>query len=268
MAAQVMIDDILTRHGIAQPATLLAEQGRGAFAWRAGAYIVKIARDGAADELRREAIAGPAARAVGVRTPALVADGDGVYNVWERVDGEPIGERRDAECWRDVGRQLARLHAIDRCDDPRRVLLTRDKRNARPHLHALPAARADFFSGWLDRLEQVAPAAPRLLHYDVHELNVFRTADGATLIDWGDAAWGDPASDFGSIAMSVVPDVLAGYEELASLGDGAEARILRAVIGQSVRKFAQNGWSEPLDGLAAFVAGDVPPRWRDYLLYE
>jgi aminoglycoside phosphotransferase (APT) family kinase protein len=61
---------------------------------------------------------------------------------------------------------------------------------------------------------------------------------GAILIDWADAAWGDPAADFGSIPMHDVPHALEGYEEVASLGEGAEARILRAVIGQAVRKHA------------------------------
>jgi aminoglycoside phosphotransferase (APT) family kinase protein len=268
VAAQIVIDEILTRHGIVAQPTLLAQQGVGAFTWRAGDYIVKIAREGTADEMRREAFAGPAARAFGVRTPALFAEGDGAYNIWERVDGEPVGDRRDLAVWRDVGRQLARLHTIELRDDQSAILRRDDKRDARPHLHALPPERAEWFARWLDRLERVPPAPPRMLHYDVHERNVFRTVDGATLIDWGDSGWGDPAKDFGSIPIAYVPEVLAGYEEQASLDNGAEARILRAVLGQSVRMRAQKGWLEPLDELMSFVAGDVPARWRDYLLYE
>ena len=263
-----VIEEILRRHGIDGPATLVARQGIGAFTWAAGAFIVKIARAGCGDELRREAIAAPAARAVGVRAPALVADGAGAYNVWERIDGALLDDRRDAGAWRDVGRQLAKLHTIDRCDDPRGVLRRDDKRDARPHLHALSPERAAFVARWLDRLERV-PAAPlRLLHYDVHERNVLATRDGATLIDWGDAAWGDPASDFGSISIGDVPDVLAGYEEQASLGEGAEARVLRAVLGQTVRMAAKKSWHEPLDELLAFTRGDVAERWRPWLLYE
>jgi len=263
-----MIDEILRRHGIAGPAVLVARQGVGAFTWEAGAFIVKIAREGCADELRREAIAGPAARAVGVRTPALVADGNGVYNVWQRVDGAPLGRDNELAQWRDVGRELARLHTIDRWDDPRAVLLTHNKRDARPHLHALPPERAAFFARWLDRLERVPAAAARLVHYDVHGLNVLCAAEGATLIDWGDAAWADPASELGSVPMPYLPEVLAGYEEIASLGTDAEARILRAVIGHGVRKLAERGRPKPLADLMAFVAGDVPERWRPYLLSE
>jgi fructosamine-3-kinase len=265
VAAKVVIDEILRRHGIAGPATLFASQGAGAFTWSAGPFVVKIARAGASDELRREALAGPAARAVGVRTPALVADGDGAYNLWERVDGEPLGDRDDGAAWREVGRSLARLHVIDRCDDPRAVLRIDDKRNARPHLHALPLELAAVLERWLDRLERAPAAPPRLLHYDVHEENVLSSVNGATLIDWGDAAWGDPASDFGSIPVQRVSDVLCGYEEGASLGDGAEPRILRAIVGQSVRMIAKKNWREPLDAVMRFAGGE---RWRPWLLYD
>jgi aminoglycoside phosphotransferase (APT) family kinase protein len=265
VAKAAVIEEILRRHGIDGPATLLPRQGVGAFTWAAGAFVVKIARERCADELRREAIAGPVARAAGVRTPALVADGDGVYNVWQRVDGEMIDDQPAAATWRDVGRQLAAPHTIDRCDDPRAALRRDDKRDARPHLHALPAERAAFIARWLDRLERVPVGPRRLLHYDVHENNVFITRDGATLIDWGDAAWGDPASDFGSIPMDAVPHAIAGYEERASLGEGAEARILRSILGQSVRMLAQKKLAERLDAVMAFVGGDVPARWRAWM---
>jgi len=274
MAAAEVIDEILRRHGIEAPASLVEKQGIGAFAWQAGDVIVKIAREGCAEELRREALAGPWARAAGVRTPELIADGKGVYNIWRRVDGEPLGKSNDRAMWRDVGRQLATLHTIDGDGDAaarqrgRAQLVTRNKRDARPHLHALPPARAAFYARWLDRLERVPAAAPRLVHYDVHGGNVLCAADGATMIDWGDAAWADPASELGSVPMPFVDDVLAGYEERASLGPDAEARILRAVIGHAVRKLAERGRTRPLADLEAFTAGDVPARWREYLLYE
>ncbi|HEX9101608.1 MAG TPA: aminoglycoside phosphotransferase family protein, partial [Polyangia bacterium] len=198
---------------------------------------------------------------------AWAQEGDDAYSVWDRVEGEPLAERSDGAAWRDVGRQLAILHEHARCERSA-VLYTRDKRDARPHLHALPGERAAFFARWLDRLERVPPAAARLLHNDIHGLNVLCPPAGATLIDWGDAGWGDPASDLGSVPMPHVPDVLAGYEERASLGSDAEARILRAVIGHGVRKLAERGRQRPLVELMAFVDGDVPERWREWLLSE
>ncbi|HEX8951222.1 MAG TPA: hypothetical protein VF945_05230, partial [Polyangia bacterium] len=114
-----LVDEILRRHGIDAPATLLPRQGIGAHAWAAGGVVVKLARAGCAAEIVREAAAGPVARAAGVRTPALVAwaqEGDDAYSVWERVDGEPLAERSDGAAWRDVGRQLAILHEHARCE--------------------------------------------------------------------------------------------------------------------------------------------------------
>jgi len=262
------VEELLARLGIDGPAVAVARQGVSAHAWVAGGAIVKLAREGCADDIAREVIAGPAARAAGVRTPALVASshGDGeAWCVWERVDGEPLAEGADAARWREVGRELARLHTIDRCDDPRGVLHTHDKRDARPHLHALSPERAAWLARWLDRLERVPAGPRRLLHYDVHGLNVLCPTAGATLIDWGDSAWGDPASDLGSIPIHLIPHVLDGYEERASLGPDAEARILRTVIGHAVRKFAERGRRKPLDDLVAFVERGVPERWRRWI---
>ncbi len=204
-----------------------------------------------------------------MRTPALVAWArrpDVAYSIWERVDGEPLDDRRDAAVWRAVGRELSRLHTIERVDDPRGVLRKPDKRDARPYLHALPATRADFFARWLSRCERARPGAPCVTHYDVHGLNIICGSDDTpSLIDWADAAWADPAADFGSIPMHHVPDALDGYEELASLGEGAAGRILRAVIGQAVRKIATSDWGEPLEQLLAWLEAGPSRRFGDWL---
>jgi hypothetical protein len=50
---------------------------------------------------------------------------------------------------------------------------------------------------------------------------------------------------------------------VASLGEGTEPRIVRAVLGQSVRMIAKNDWAEPLEALLGF-GGDA--RWRPWLL--
>ena len=262
------VDEILRRHGMAGPARLLPLQGKATTAWATGDCVIKIARPECRDQVATEVLVAPLARAAGVRTPALVAwarEPERAYSVWERVAAEPIGDANDAASWRQVGRELARLHRIDRCDDPLGVLRKRDKRNARPHLHALRPERAAFFAAWLDRCERAPAASPRLLHYDVHGGNVLRAREGATLIDWADAAWGDPAAELGSLPMCHLTAVLNGYEELGSLGRGAEGRILGAIIGQSVRMIAERGWDEPLQELLAFVSDDPPARFAPWL---
>jgi Ser/Thr protein kinase RdoA (MazF antagonist) len=263
------IDDILRGQGLDGPAVLLAQQGQGTVAYATERHVIKIARAGCSDQVLTEALVAPAARAAGVRTPALLAWAslpDLAYSVWERVPGEPLGDRRDPEVWRDVGRELARLHAMDLPHDPRGVLRKSDKRDARPYLRALPPELADLLARWLSRCDAAAPAPERLAHYDVHGLNVFGGADGrATLIDWADAAWADPAADFGSLRMPDVPHVLAGYEEVAPLGAGAEGRILRAVIGQAARKLVTSAWAEPLDDLLAWAREGPSTRFREWL---
>src|SRR5206468_5722961 len=73
-------------------------------------------------QARREAGAIPIARVAGVRTPALVAFDDSLdllpvpYLIVERIHGEPLEALRPeladaSETWREVGRDLARLHA-------------------------------------------------------------------------------------------------------------------------------------------------------------
>jgi aminoglycoside phosphotransferase (APT) family kinase protein len=73
------------------------------------------------DLLRKEARVVPAARAVGVHTPALVAFDDtcavlpAPYSLYERVSGETLGlldlePEATPEAWRALGRDLALLH--------------------------------------------------------------------------------------------------------------------------------------------------------------
>ena len=248
---------------------LLPLQGKATAAYATRRHVVKIAHESCRDQMYTEALVAPLARGVGVRTPALIAwarQPDLAYSVWERVDGEPLDERDDARVWRAVGRELARLHTIARADDPRGVLRKPNKRDARPHLSALTAERAAFIARWLERCEAAPAGAERLTHYDVHGLNVICDGDGAaTLIDWADAAWADPAADFGAIPMHHVEHALDGYEELASLGESAEGRVLRAVIGQAVRKVATSDWNEPLAQLLAWLEAGPSRRFAKWL---
>jgi Ser/Thr protein kinase RdoA (MazF antagonist) len=263
-----LVEQLLRRHGLSGPATRVPIQGKASEVHATASHIIKIAHPHTLDEVYTEAVAAPAARAAGVRTPALVAwarEPDRAYSIWERIDGPLLDEEGDPAGWREVGRQLARLHTIDRCDDPRGVLVKPDKRDALPHLAGLPVEQAAFFGRWLERLERAAPGPRRIAHYDLHENNVLCPPAGATLIDWGDAAWADPAHDFGALPVAAVAIVLAGYEEVGSLGPDAEARILRALVGQSVRLAVRRQVHEPLAALLAFLP-HAPDRFRAWML--
>ena len=109
---------------------------------------------------------------------------DGCDLVMERIEGPTMVEAAGARPWqiRAIGRQLAELHES---------------------LHQLPAP------GWL-------PDAPRgrgdrLLHMDLHPLNVIRAPNGPMVIDWTNAARGDPTVDV-ALAWALIAsgDVPAG----------------------------------------------------------
>src|SRR4051794_16680093 len=88
-------------------------------------YVLRIPRDqpGTIAQARVEAVAAPAAREVGARTPRLVAyeeTSDLIpvpYQIFERVPGRTLGlldwePVEIAALWRELGRDLARLHTI------------------------------------------------------------------------------------------------------------------------------------------------------------
>lgn len=87
--------------------------------------------------LYNESIAVPLARRAGVRTPALLVYDDSCtllpvpYTIYERVPGDTLGhldlEPEEAPAvWRDIGRDLARLHTGVERDGPGAALGERD----------------------------------------------------------------------------------------------------------------------------------------------
>jgi aminoglycoside phosphotransferase (APT) family kinase protein len=198
--------------------------------------VVRIPRGGGARlaELAKEATVIPVARRVGVRTPAVVTYDDSCtvvnvpYLVIERVRGRDLAAlgtppSAAADAYHDVGRSLARLHG-----------LTRDMVGSLPGVHVHepddPHATVDQLASdgsidpetarwlveWLDRLEEWRPAdvEPVIVHGDASPTNVVvdpEAPDVASLVDWGDAAWADPAVDFVKLPLRAVPFALEGY---------------------------------------------------------
>ncbi len=203
--------------------------------------------------LTNEAVAVPAARAAGVRTPRLVAFDDSLallpvpYTVYERVHGDTLellglDPTDTPEAYRDLGRDLARLHAGVGRQSPVGQLGAPNLPQDDPRPLPQELAAAGYFSAvearWLGRwLNQLPPLLQdkgehRFLHGDTQATNILvepGSRDYLALIDWGGSGWGDPALDFSGMPLRAVPDVLAGYRELAALpgDDTAEARILR-----------------------------------------
>jgi len=218
-------------------------------------HILRVPRNHLAHvaQAYREAIAIPAARRAGVRTPRLVAFDDALdllpvpYLIVERVDGDTLGLVESdplgtPEVWREVGRELARLHLgvgedgpadesgsaypFEASDLPELV-----ERRATDGWYSSTETR--WLLAWVDRLAPRAtlPVPRRFVHADVQATNVMidtSTREYEALIDWGCAHWSDPALDFIGMPLRAVPLVLAGYRDVGPLDgdDAAEARIL------------------------------------------
>jgi len=248
--------------------------------------------------LTRETVAVPAARAVGVRTPRLIAFDDSLtllptpYTVYERVRGgalELLGlePATTPAVYRDLGRDLARLHSGVEPDSAAGKLGAPNLPQDDPRSLTQELAAAGYFSvveaRWLsrrfDRLPPLlqAPGDHRFLHGDTQATNILvrpGSLEYLALIDWGGCGWGDPALDFSGMPLGAVPDVLAGYRELAALPDdkSAEARILRyhlyfALVNVQNAPQPLHSWGErPLGYLLdtmRFLLDPPNERWAD-----
>lgn len=248
--------------------------------------------------LHKESVVVPAARAAGVRTPALVVFDGSLdllpvpYAIYERVHAATLGmlhcePHEAAAAWHELGRDLARLHVGVLPDGPVGQI---EREQAGKDLRLLVEQRATegwftaiesrWFHAWLDRLAPLVGAAAnglphRLLHADTQPTNVMVAAGSLAyraVIDWGDARWGDVAGDFLGPPLRAVPYLLAGHRDLALLDadDTIEARILwgqlRFTLGVLPRGAAAGlSWGErPLTRLLEIVRffGEAPSsRW-------
>ncbi len=175
------------------PGPLLAS-GRDADIFEYGpGLVLRRSREGRS--MAREARIMEYARSQGYPVPAVeeVSD-DGGDLVIERVDGIDMVKAMTRRPWTipRCGRLLADLHV---------------------RLHQIPAP------DWL-------PEAPigrgdRLLHLDLHPLNVMMGRDGPMVIDWTGAARGDPAVD---VALAWV---------LLEAGRIPTGRLIVAILGRA-----------------------------------
>ncbi|HEV2091656.1 MAG TPA: aminoglycoside phosphotransferase family protein [Rubrobacter sp.] len=214
--------------------------------------VLRVPRDHPAfvAAARKESVAVPAAKEAGVRTPAMISFDDArdllpvPYSIFERVPGETLGlldldPARAPGAWRDLGRDLARLHSGVPEDGPAAGLELEAMPDPRPWPDEISSegyftsTEARWFSEWLDRLAPaaLAPVRRRFLHGDSQATNVMVEAGSLeylAVLDWGGSGWGDPAWDFAGVPLRVVPSMLEGYGEVAP-PDGVEtieARIL------------------------------------------
>lgn len=261
--------------------------------------VLRVPRNGPGftNQARIEGIAAPAARAVGVRTPAMVAYDDACdllpvpYSIFERIRGETLGllecEPADTpQTWRELGHDLALLHTRVSRDSPAGQLKTggpgpdpRELVEARATDGWFTGLEARWLTAWLDRLAPAAtvPITPRCVHRDVQATNIMvrpKSLDYLVLLDWGCTGWGDPAWDFFGMPLRAVPHILAGHRAVAPLDsdEGGEERILWRHLQISLDVLPRGAapglsWGErPLAWLLEvmrFFQEEPHGRWRD-----
>ena len=146
----------------------------------------------------------------GYPVPEVHDAGEG-YLVMDRVDGPPLLDVAVRHPLRlgEYGRLLADLHR---------------------RLHAIPAPPG---------LPQAGVPGDRLLHRDLHPLNVLMPDSGPVVIDWANVAAGDPAYDVADTwVVFAAAEVPGGWylRALAAVGRGIFLRsFLRATDRRAAR---------------------------------
>lgn len=183
----------ITLTGVMDPGPLLAA-GRDADIFEYGAGLV-LRRSRQGRSMAREAQVMEYVRSQGFPAPAVeeVSD-DGLNLVMERIDGPDMVALMSKHPWAipRQGRVLADLH--------RRL----HELTAPDWLRDAPVGRGD-----------------RLLHLDLHPLNVMMSPTGPVVIDWAGACRGDPAVD---VALAWV---------IMAAGEVPTGRLIGMILGRA-----------------------------------
>jgi len=171
--------------------------------------VLRVPRDGRS--LEHEAEVMRYVRSHGYPCPAVHDAGDG-YLVMDRVEGKAMLD--DAIPFR-IGRNakvLARLHE---------------------QLHRIPAP---------DWVPDALLPGDRLLHRDLHPLNVLISPDGPVVIDWSNAARGDPSYDVADVwvllATADAPNLSAIERLLAPIARKAFLRVFLGALDRDAARRA------------------------------
>jgi aminoglycoside phosphotransferase (APT) family kinase protein len=250
-----MISCAAEHHGLpSRPITRLPDTGTFNAVYLVGDnYVLRVPGQHPAHfrAIYIESIAVPLARGAGVRTPAFLVYDDAQtllpvpYTMYECVHGDTLGhleiEPTDvADVWRELGTDLANLHACVQREGPAATL---EERDALPDPRELAeelasggrvtGSEARRLVQWLDRIAPIAQTGVqfRLCHGDTQATNVMidrTTRSHLAVLDRGSAGWSDPAWDFAGVPLCVVPYLLAGYRTVVSLpsDSSSEAQIL------------------------------------------
>lgn len=205
-----------------------------------------------------EAVAVPVVVAAGIRTPRLLqfdtskSTLPSITSLYERAPGVTLGrtrvdQRELPSLYRELGREIGHLHTrVTECPDPNGWLDRAEVFDARKELDRARAAMKveavtyDWLAAWLDIVEPAFSVEPPrvFLHNDLHSFNTMVSQEPLSLtaiLDWGDAAWGDPMLDFETMPIWAVDWLLEGYREAgAEVHDTFRGRLLWHDIGAAL----------------------------------
>ncbi|MEA2309667.1 MAG: hypothetical protein QOI65_1953 [Thermoleophilaceae bacterium] len=217
--------------------------------------LLRLVRPGIAhaeEAVRMEAAALAAAAQAGAPVPAVyeqVTHEGRPGLVIERLSGEDLLTQLGRRPWtvRSVARETGRVHAeLHRVAAPAEL----------PSAHDLIASRLERSDALPEGLRDEAlrllgelPAGDRLCHGDFHPGNVLADETGPKVIDWHNAARGEPTADVARswvvLEVSPLPPGASAFDRrLAAIGRG---RMLRGYM----RAYSRAGT----------IAGDRLPQW-------
>lgn len=168
------------------------------YAWEPG-WILKLFRDWApANWVDYEAGVARVVHASGILVPAVgnIVEAQGRRGIlYERVDGPSLLQNLMVAPWKvsQIARVLADLHVNMHAQQGNSDLPSQRERFQRKirKVTNLP----DHVKEALLRLLDTLPDGDRLCHNDFHPGNILMTAKGPVVIDWMDAARGNPHAD-------------------------------------------------------------------------
>ena len=287
---------IVMKHSLAvdTPPASLPTNGVVHALWSLGSqYVLRVPKNETMciGDLRAEVAAIPVALASGVRTPALIAFSEErdiievPYTIVERVNGVDLStfaptDPALGELYRQLGHQLAMLHSAP-LPAPHPSFRNIERSDTEALLVDTLAAGllGDRAVAWFGSLlnDLAHPDAETcFVHNDMKPDNLMVNELGKlVVIDWGDAGFTDPATDFCTLPLAAAAQTLDGYREAggATGDDGLEQRFVRLAIGNAIyglRRTPDTGpsWYRPvaahLSDLLLF-ATDQPNVWQRWI---
>jgi aminoglycoside phosphotransferase (APT) family kinase protein len=222
-------------------------QGRTAeiYAWHEG-WILKLFYEWfGADSIEYEAQVARAVSQAGLPVPAVgeIIEVEGRRGLlYERVDGPTMLEALGRRPWTlfDSARQLAKLQVEMHTADIK-VPLPAQRQRIAEKLQRAKGLPAGVRQARLDDLAKL-PAGDRLCHGDFHPDNVIITERGPVVIDWMDAALGNPLAD---VARTSV--ILQGVKAYAAV-----SWLQRVLVGWYERLYRRHYFALQPGGAAEY----------------